>query len=156
MTNEVSEMEVILLEKVGKMGVLGDTVNVKNGYARNYLVPQGKAVPASKDNVKVFEERRAELEKAEAEKLAAAHVRAEKLAEIELTVQANAGDEGKLFGSIGPRDVADLVAAAGVEINKSEVKMPAGPIRNTGEFNITIQVHPDVEASVHIIVVPEA
>jgi large subunit ribosomal protein L9 len=156
MTNEVSEMEVILLEKVGKMGVLGDTVNVKNGYARNYLVPHGKAVPASKDNVKVFEERRAELEKAEAGKLAAAHVRAEKLAEIELTVQANACDEGKLFGSIGPRDVADLVAAAGVEISKSEVKMPAGPIRNTGEFNITIQVHPDVEASVHIIVVPEA
>lgn len=149
-------MDVILLEKVGKMGVLGDTVAVKSGYARNYLIPQGKAVPASKDNVKVFEERRAELEKAEAEKLAAAQARSERLAEIELTVAANAGDEGKLFGSIGPRDVADLVTAAGVEITKAEVKMPEGPLRATGEYNITIQLHPDVESSVHIIVVPEA
>jgi large subunit ribosomal protein L9 len=149
-------MEVILLEKVGKMGVLGDTVNVKGGYARNYLVPQGKAVPASKDNVKYFEERRAELEKAEAEKLAAAQQRSEKLAEIEVTVAANAGDEGKLFGSIGPRDVADLITAAGVEVSKAEVRMPEGPIRATGEYNIAIQVHPDVDAEVHIIVVPEA
>lgn len=149
-------MEVILLEKVGKMGVLGDTVNVKSGYARNYLVPQGKAVPATKDNVKFFEQRRAELEKAEAEKLVAAKDRAEKLAEIELTVAANAGEEGKLFGSIGPRDVADLITAAGVEVSKSEVKMPEGPIRATGEYNIAIQVHPDVDAEVHIIVVPEA
>ncbi|PTY36138.1 50S ribosomal protein L9 [Saccharospirillum sp. MSK14-1] len=149
-------MEVILLEKVGKMGVLGDTVNVKGGYARNYLVPQGKAVPATKDNIKYFEERRAELEKAEAEKLAAAQQRAEKLAEIEVTVAANAGDEGKLFGSIGPRDVADLITAAGVEVSKAEVRMPEGPIRATGEYNIAIQVHPDVDAEVHIIVVPEA
>lgn len=149
-------MEVILLEKVGKMGVLGDTVNVKGGYARNYLVPQGKAVPATKDNVKYFEERRAELEKAEAEKLTSAQQRAEKLAEIEVTVAANAGDEGKLFGSIGPRDVADLITAAGVEVSKSEVRMPEGPIRATGEYNIAIQVHPDVDAEVHIIVVPEA
>lgn len=149
-------MEVILLEKVGKMGVLGDTVAVKSGYARNYLFPQGKAVPASKDNVKLFEERRAELEKAETERLNAAKDRAEKLAEIELTVAANAGDEGKLFGSIGPRDVADLISAAGVEVEKSEVKMPEGPIRNTGEYNIAVQLHSDVEAEVHIIVVPEA
>ena len=149
-------MEVILLEKVGKMGVLGDTVAVKGGYARNYLIPQGKAVPASKDNVKLFEERRAELEKAEQEKLKAAQERADKLAEIELTVAANAGDEGKLFGSIGPRDVADLITAAGVEVEKAEVRMPEGPIRNTGEYNIAVQLHPDVESEVHIIVVPEA
>ncbi len=149
-------MEVILLEKVGKMGVLGDTVAVKGGYARNYLIPQGKAVPASKENVALFEERRAELVKAEQEKLSAAQDRADKLAEIELTVTANAGDEGKLFGSIGPRDVADLISAAGVEIEKSEVKMPEGPIRNTGEYYIAIQLHPDVEAEVHMIVVPEA
>lgn len=149
-------MEVILLEKVGKMGVLGDTVNVKGGFARNYLVPQGKAVPASKENVKYFEERRAELEKAEAEKLTEAQQRAEKLAEIEVTVSANAGEEGKLFGSIGPRDVADLITAAGVEVSKAEVRMPEGPIRATGEYNIAIQVHPDVDAEVHIIVVPEA
>ncbi|MDX1340819.1 50S ribosomal protein L9 [Reinekea sp. G2M2-21] len=149
-------MEVILLEKVGKMGVLGDTVNVKNGYARNFLIPTGKAVSATADNVKYFEERRAELEKAEAEKLALANSRAEQLAELELTVTANAGDEGKLFGSIGPRDVADLVSAAGVEIEKSEVKMPEGPIRAVGEYNITVQLHSDVTSSVHVIVVAEA
>lgn len=149
-------MEVILLEKVGKMGVLGDTVNVKNGFARNFLIPTGKAVIASGDNVKFFEERRAELEKAEAEKLAAAKARAEQLAELELTVTANAGDEGKLFGSIGPRDVADLVSATGVEIEKSEVKMPEGPIRNVGEFDITVQLHADVVGSIHLIVVAEA
>ena len=149
-------MEVILLEKVGKMGVLGDTVNVKNGYARNFLIPTGKAVPATAENVKYFDERRAELEKAEAEKLATAKSRAEQLAELELTVTANAGDEGKLFGSIGPRDVADLVTASGVEIEKAEVKMPEGPIREVGEYDISVQVHADVLTSVHIIVVAEA
>lgn len=149
-------MEVILLEKVGKMGVLGDTVNVKNGFARNFLIPTGKAVVASGDNIKFFEERRAELEKAEAEKLAAAKARAEQLAELELTVTANAGDEGKLFGSIGPRDVADLVSATGVEIEKSEVKMPEGPIRNLGEYDIAVQLHADVVGSIHLIVAAEA
>ncbi|TXR53910.1 50S ribosomal protein L9 [Reinekea thalattae] len=148
-------MEVILLEKVGKMGVLGDTVNVKNGYARNYLIPNGKAVLATEDNTKYFEERRAELEKAEAEKLSAAQSLADQLAEVELTVAANAGDEGKLFGSIGPRDVADLVTAAGVEIEKSQVKMPEGPIRAVGEYNIAVQLHTDVISSVHLIVVAE-
>lgn len=148
-------MEVILLEKVGKMGVLGDTVNVKNGYARNYLIPNGKAVLATEDNTKYFEERRAELEKAEAEKLSSAQALADQLAEVELTVAANAGDEGKLFGSIGPRDVADLVTAAGVEIEKSQIKMPEGPIRAIGEYNIAVQLHTDVISSVHLIVVAE-
>lgn len=149
-------MEVILLEKVGKMGVLGDTVNVKNGYARNFLIPTGKAVSATADNVKFFEERRAELEKAEAAKLANATARAEQLAELELTLTANAGEEGKLFGSIGPRDVADLVSATGVEIEKSEVKMPEGPIRTVGEYDITVQLHSDVTGTIHLIVVAEA
>ncbi len=149
-------MDVLLLEKVGKMGVLGDTVKVKSGYARNFLIPTGKAVMATADNVKYFEERRAELEKAEADKLSVAQSRADKLAELELTVTANAGDEGKLFGSIGPRDVADLVTAAGVEVEKSEVKMPEGPIRNVGEYDIAVQLHSDVVSSVHIIVVAEA
>lgn len=149
-------MEVILLEKVGKMGVLGDTVKVKNGYARNYLIPTGKAVVATGDNVKFFEERRAELVKAEADKLAAAQARADQLAEVELTITANAGEEGKLFGSIGPRDVADFAAAAGVEIEKSEVKMPEGPIRNVGEYEVTVQLHADVKAAIHLIVVAEA
>ena len=149
-------MEVILLEKVGKMGVLGDTVKVKNGFARNFLIPTGKAVAASADNTKYFEERRAELVLAEAEKLATAKARADQLAELELTVTANAGDEGKLFGSIGPRDVADLVSSTGVVIEKSEVKMPEGPIRAVGEYDITVQLHSDVVSSVHIIVVAEA
>jgi large subunit ribosomal protein L9 len=149
-------MDVILLEKVGKMGVLGDTVKVKNGYARNFLIPTGKAVSATADNVKFFEERRAELEKAEAEKLTVAQNRADQLAELELTVTANAGEEGKLFGSIGARDVADLVTASGVAIEKSEVKLPEGPIRTVGEYDIAVQLHSDVTSSVHIIVVAEA
>jgi large subunit ribosomal protein L9 len=149
-------MEVILLEKVGKMGVLGDTVNVKSGYARNFLFPTGKAVVATADNVKVFEDRRAELVKAEQEKLASAQARADQLAEVELTVTANAGEEGKLFGSIGPRDVADLVSATGVEIEKSEVKMPEGPIRSVGEYQIAVQLHPEVTSEIHLIVVAEA
>jgi large subunit ribosomal protein L9 len=149
-------MDVILLEKVGKMGVLGDTVKVKNGYARNFLIPTGKAVSATADNVKFFEERRAELEKAEADKLAVAQNRADQLAELELTVTANAGEEGKLFGSIGARDVADLVTASGVAIEKSEVKLPEGPIRTVGEYDIAVQLHSDVTSSVHIIVVAEA
>lgn len=149
-------MEVILLEKVGKMGVLGDTVKVKNGYARNFLIPTGKAVLATAENVKYFEEQRVEFEKAEAEKLATAQTRAEKLAELEVTVTANAGDEGKLFGSIGPRDVAELITAAGVEVEKSEVKMPEGPIRNVGEYDIDVQLHTDVFSSIHLIVVAEA
>jgi large subunit ribosomal protein L9 len=149
-------MEVILLEKVGKMGVLGDTVNVKSGYARNFLFPTGKAVVATADNVKLFEDRRAELVKAEQAKLASAQARADQLAEVELTVTANAGDEGKLFGSIGPRDVADLVSATGVEIEKSEVKMPEGPIRAVGEYQIAVQLHPEVTSVIHLIVVAEA
>lgn len=149
-------MEVILLEKVGKMGVLGDTVNVKSGFARNFLFPTGKAVVATADNVKLFEDRRAELVKAEQEKLASAQARADQLAEVELTVTANAGEEGKLFGSIGPRDVADLVSATGVEIEKSEVKMPEGPIRAVGEYQIAVQLHPEVTSVIHLIVVAEA
>jgi large subunit ribosomal protein L9 len=149
-------MEVILLEKVGKMGVLGDTVNVKSGYARNFLVPTGKAVPATAENLKHFEVRRAEFVKAEAAKLASAQARADQLAELELTVTAHAGDEGKLFGSIGPRDVADLVSATGVTIEKSEVKMPLGPIRTVGEYDIAVQLHSDVTGTVHLIVVGEA
>ena len=149
-------MEVILLEKVGKMGVLGDTVNVKSGYAHNFLVPTGKAVPATAENLKHFEVRRGELVKAEAAKLASAQARADQLAELELTVTAHAGEEGKLFGSIGPRDVADLVSATGVEIEKSEVKMPLGPIRTVGEYDIAVQLHSDVKGTVHLIVVAEA
>ncbi|WP_210397803.1 50S ribosomal protein L9 [Motiliproteus sediminis] len=148
-------MEVILLEKVGKLGGLGDKVNVKAGFGRNYLVPQGKAVPATKANVASFEARRAELEKAAAEALAAAQARGEKLDGLEVSIVSKAGDEGKLFGSIGTRDIADAIVAAGVEVEKSEVRLPEGALRHTGEFDIDVQLHSDVTATVKLVVVAE-
>lgn len=148
-------MEVILLEKVGKLGALGDKVTVKAGYGRNFLVPYGKAVPATAANVAEFEARRAELEKAAAEKLGAAEGRAEELNEKAVTITSKAGDEGKLFGSIGVRDIADAVTAAGVEVSKSEVRLPEGPLREVGEYDITIQLHSDVSAVIKLSVVAE-
>ncbi|MFY0665030.1 MAG: 50S ribosomal protein L9 [Natronospirillum sp.] len=148
-------MEVILLEKVGKVGSLGDKVNVKAGYGRNYLIPQGKAVAATKENIDTFSARRAELEKAAGEKLAAAQARAAQLAELELTIAVRAGDEGKLFGSIGTRDLADVISSSGVEVSKSEIRLPEGALRTTGEFEIDLQLHPEVVATVTVIVVPE-
>ncbi len=148
-------MEVILLEKIRNLGDLGDKVKVANGYGRNFLVPHGKAVPATKENVEQFEARRAELEKQAAEQLAAAQARADKLNELTVTIAANAGDEGKLFGSIGTRDVADAVTAAGVEVTKAEVKMPHGVIRNTGEYQLEVILHSDVSATITVNVVPE-
>ncbi|CAH0991589.1 50S ribosomal protein L9 [Sinobacterium norvegicum] len=148
-------MQVILLEKVGKLGGLGDQVNVKSGYGRNFLFPQGKAVPATAPNVEAFEARRAELEAAAAEKLGGAEARAEKLSAVAVTIEANAGDEGKLFGSIGARDIAEAITAAGVEAAKSEIRLPNGPVREVGEFEITVQVHSDVKAVVKLSVVAE-
>ena len=148
-------MEVILLEKVANLGSLGDKVKVKAGYGRNFLLPYGKAVPATEANVKAFEERRAELEKAAAEKLAAAQARAEALEGASFTITSKAGDEGKLFGSIGPRDLADAISSAGIDIAKSEVRMPNGPIRQTGEYDITLHLHAEVDAVVRVVVVAE-
>ena len=148
-------MEVILLEKIGKLGNLGDKVSVKNGFGRNYLVPQGKAVPATEANVAKFEERRAELEAAAAEAMAAATARAEGLNEKEVTITAKCGDEGKLFGSIGTRDIADAITAAGAEVCKSEVRLPEGALRSIGEFDIAIQLHPEVTSVVKLSVVGE-
>ena len=149
-------MEVILLDKIAKLGGLGDQVTVKSGYARNYLLPKGKAVIASKANVEHFEARRAELEKQLGEVLAAAEARAAKLNELaEVTIASKAGDEGKLFGSIGTRDIADAITAAGVEVAKSEVRLPEGALRTTGEFEISIQLHSDVFATVNLNVVAE-
>jgi len=148
-------MEIILLERVGKLGNLGDKVTVKAGYGRNFLIPFGKAVPATKANVADFEARRAELEKAAAEKLAAAEARAEKINGFTLNIAANAGDEGKLFGSIGPRDIAEAATEAGVEASKAEVRMPEGPIRTVGEFEIDVQLHSDVTATLKVTVVAE-
>jgi large subunit ribosomal protein L9 len=148
-------MKVILLEKVTKLGGLGDTVIVNPGFARNFLLPQGKAVPATKVNVEQFETRRAELEKAAVAKLTAAQTRKTKIEEIELTVAVKSGDEGKLFGSLGNRDIAELATEAGVELVKAEVRLPTGPIRNVGEFDITIQLHAEVSATLKLLVVAE-
>ncbi|WP_111413244.1 50S ribosomal protein L9 [Billgrantia lactosivorans] len=148
-------MEVILLDNIGKLGGLGDKVSVKPGYGRNYLVPYGLAVPATKDNVEAFEAQRAELEAQAAERKAIAESRAAQLAEIELSLVAKAGDEGKLFGSIGPRDLAEALGQAGIEVAKSEVRMPEGPIRQTGEYDIDLHLHADVDATVRVVVVAE-
>ncbi len=150
-------MNVILLDKVANLGSLGDNVNVKSGFARNFLFPQGKAVPATKANLEMFEARRAELEAKVAEELAAANARAEQINALEaITIASKAGDEGKLFGSIGTRDIADAITAAGVEVTKAEVKMPEGAIRETGEFELAVQLHADVMATVNIVVIAEA
>lgn len=149
-------MEVILLESVANLGDLGDKVTVKSGFGRNFLIPQKKAVAATAENVAVFEERRAELEKAAAEKLSEAQARAEKVNELSVTITTKAGEEGKLFGSIGVRDIADACEAKGVEVEKSEVRLPEGPIRELGEFDIEIHLHPEVDATLKLAVVAEA
>lgn len=148
-------MEVILLEKVGKLGTIGDQVNVKSGFGRNYLIPQGKAVPATETNVADFEARRAELEAAADAKKAEAQARAAKLEELSVTIVANAGDEGKLFGSIGTRDIATAITEAGVEVAKSEVKLPEGALREVGEYEIDIQLHAEIIQSVKVNVIAE-
>ncbi len=149
-------MEVILLEKIGRLGALGDKVSVKSGYGRNYLVPQGKAVYATAANTAEFESRRAELEAAQAATLAAAQARADKVAAIAtVTISAVAGDEGKLFGSIGAREIAEAITAAGGEVDRSEVKLPEGPLREVGEVSIDIQLHSDVVQAITVAVVGE-
>lgn len=148
-------MDVILLEKVGKLGDLGDQVSVKAGYGRNFLIPFGKAVPATKENVASFEARRAELEAQAAEALAQAQARAEKLEGLSITIEANAGDEGKLFGSIGTVDIAEAVSATGNETSKSEVRLPNGALRELGEYSIDLQIHSDVTASITVNVIAQ-
>ena len=148
-------MDVILLEKVANLGNLGDKVKVKSGFGRNFLVPYGKAVPATEANVKEFQARRAELEKAAADKLSTAQSRGEALDGTSITITSKAGDEGKLFGSIGVRDIADAVTASGTALEKSEVKMPEGPIRATGEYEIELQLHSDVTVAIKVVVIGE-
>lgn len=148
-------MNVILLDKIENLGNLGDKVTVRAGYARNYLIPGGKAKYATVVNIAEFEERRAELEKNAAETLAKAEKRREQLADIEVTIEANVGTEGKLFGSIGPAEVADAVTAAGVALEKREIRMPEGALRHTGEFDIDVHLHIDVDTSVKVVVIGE-
>ena len=148
-------MNVILLERIGKLGDLGDEVAVKPGYARNFLIPQGKAVRATPENRALFEQRRAELERVANERLAAAQERAAKLADMSVTLVVKAGDEGKLYGSVGTTDIAEAVTAKGVEVEKSEVRLPEGPIRAVGEYEIDLQLHSDVIVPIRVVVVPE-
>ncbi|NNM52615.1 MAG: 50S ribosomal protein L9 [Pseudomonadales bacterium] len=148
-------MEVILLENIKKLGGLGARVNVRPGYGRNFLIPQGKAVPATAANIASFDARRAELERQSAEILAQAQARADRLAEIVVSLPAKAGDEGKLFGSVGTRDIADAVTRAGSALDKSEVRLPNGPLRMTGEFVVDVQLHADIMATVRINIIPE-
>ena len=148
-------MEVILLEKVGKLGALGDRVTVKGGYARNFLLPQGRAVLANEANIAEFETRRAELEKAAQEQLDAATARAESLNGKTVAITAKAGDEGKLFGSIGTRDIAEAAEVAGLTLDKSEVRLPEGPLRTTGEHEVQCQVHAEVFATITVAITGE-
>jgi large subunit ribosomal protein L9 len=148
-------MQVILLENVRNLGHIGDTVNVKPGYGRNYLVPLGKAAPATKENVELFQARRAEFEKKAKEAFTIAQARSDKLAELSVFISAKSSDEGKLFGSIGVRDIADAVTAAGVELHKSEVLLPAGPIRELGEFEIKVLLHSELSGMVKVKIIAE-
>jgi large subunit ribosomal protein L9 len=150
-------MEVILLEKVANLGGLGEKVSVKSGFGRNYLIPQGKAVFASAENVKVFEERRAELERQAAEKLAAAEARKAQIEALSdgVSITHKAGDEGRLFGSVGTVDIAAACVEAGVEIAKSEVRLPEGPFRVAGEYEVALHLHTDVDATLKVTIVGE-
>ena len=150
-------MQLILLQKVTNLGGLGDKVDVKPGYGRNYLVPQGKAVPATAANLAEFEAKRAEYEAKAQANLEAANGRLVKLADASVSIAANASPEGKLYGSVGPREIADaLTKQLGVSVNKSEVVMGEGPLRNTGEFEVVVHLHADVETTVKVVVVPDA
>ncbi|MCK5326433.1 MAG: 50S ribosomal protein L9 [Woeseiaceae bacterium] len=148
-------MNVILLDNVENLGKIGDLVKVKPGYGRNYLLPQGKAALATDANIKQIDVRRAELEKAAAVDLVAAKTRAESISGMELVIQANAGSEDKLFGSVGPIDIADAFEKVQVEVQRSEIRMPDGPIHQLGEFPVSVHLHPEVNADITVRVVPE-
>jgi len=148
-------MEVILLEKIENLGVMGDKVNVKPGYGRNYLIPKGKAAPATEANIAAFEARRAELEKAAAETLAAAEARRDRLADMKITITAKAGDEGKLFGSIGTADIAEAINAAGAQVERHEVRLPEGAFRQVGEYDVELHLHTDVNTTIKLTIAAE-
>lgn len=148
-------MDIILLEKIDRLGKLGDVVSVKPGFARNFLLPFGKAKIANEENIKELEARRAEFEAKEAESLAMAQERKVKLDAMSISITSKAGTEGKLFGSIGNADIADAITAAGTDVEKKEVRMPTGPLREAGEYEIDIHLHSDVDATVKLTVIGE-
>jgi large subunit ribosomal protein L9 len=149
-------MEVILLEKVPNLGTLGDIVKVKDGFGRNFLIPQGKAKRATEANKAEIEARRAELEKQQADILTAAKARGEKLAGTSVEIAQKAGEDGRLFGSVTNHDIAAALTAKGVEVAKSEVRLPSGPLKSIGEFPISIALHHDVVVDITVNVVAEA
>ena len=148
-------MEVILLQKVANLGKIGDRVKVKSGYGRNYLLPSGRATAATPANIAHFEARRAELERAAADELHSAQERAESLRDFRLSITAKAGSEGKLFGSVGTSDIAEACTAAGHKVSRAEVRLPTGPIRAVGEYQVTLHLHTDVEVMLTVIIVAE-
>ena len=148
-------MEIILKERVENLGKLGQVVNVKSGYARNFLVPKGKAVLATKENKAIFEKQKAELEKLEQERLAYAKLQAEKIEGKTFKISAQAGDEGKLFGSIGTKEIADKIATAGIEVEKRHVRMPDGVIRQIGEYQLSVHLATDVDVNINVVVEAE-
>ncbi len=149
-------MQLILLQKVDNLGNLGDMVDVRAGFARNFLLPKGMAKVANDANVAEFEARRAELEREAAERLTAAQARADKISALSIVIPANAGTEGKLFGSLGAADIADAVTAAGTDIERREVRLPEGPIRTVGEHEVGLHLHSDVDVTLTITVTAEA
>ena len=146
-------MEIILLEKIKNLGALGAKVVVKSGYGRNFLIPQGKAVPATEKNVAEFEARRAELEAKANTVLADAQARGERISALAVVIAAKAGDEGKLFGSVGTRDIAEAISGLGETVDKSEVRLPNGALRNTGDYDVDVQLHAEVTVPVKVTVV---
>ena len=149
-------MDVILLQKVKNLGSLGDRVKVKPGYSRNFLIPYGKAVPATATNVAEFEQRRAEFEAKANETLAAANARKARMDGASVTIKANASTEGKLYGSVGPREIAEAFSAAGLPLEKSEVIMGEGPLRRVGESDVEVHLHADVHTTVKVLIQPES
>lgn len=145
-------MDVILLEKIKKLGDLGETVKVKSGFGRNYLLPQGKALPATAENRKVFEARKAELVKKAGDSLNAAKARASKINGQTVTIRALAAEEGKLYGSVGPAEIMEGAAKQGIELKKSEIDMPTGPIRQVGSYSVNVRLHTELEASLTVVV----
>ena len=149
-------MEVILLEKIANLGNLGDKVNIKGGFGRNYLIPQGKAVLETAKKIAEFEARRAELEKAAAEKLSQAQAQAEKLGKLEIVITHKAGDEGRLFGSVGTHNIAEAIVKAGGIVEKQQIRLPNGTIRHVGDYDVDVNLHSDVTVTMSIKIAPEA
>jgi len=149
-------MEVILLEKIANLGNLGDKVSIKAGFGRNYLVPQGKAVPATAKKIAEFEARRADLEKAAADKLSAAQTHADRLGKLKVVISHKAGDEGRLFGSVGTHNIAEAINNAGGVVEKQQIRLPHGTIRHVGDYDVDINLHSDVTVTMSISIVAEA